>query len=122
MTPTDGPQPHDELTDDELDALLAAGEARLLDYVRKNTDTTTALAALLEIDADVDNAAGPISFEPAYHITAVPLTRLHDAAHIIVQRIRPRPPPTQPSSEPQYTTRLVTRLEVGVGASITPRS
>ncbi|MFC0040586.1 hypothetical protein [Actinomadura rayongensis] len=54
MTNSNGPSPPDneptdtDLTDTELDAALAAGDAQLLDHVRTHADPAAALTALLD--------------------------------------------------------------------------
>ncbi|RKS79597.1 hypothetical protein BZB76_1072 [Actinomadura pelletieri DSM 43383] len=67
MTTPDGPLPPDDepnesdLTDAELDAALAAGNAELLDHVRAHADPAATLAALLDdvLDELPDQAPSP---------------------------------------------------------------
>ena len=68
MMEPDAPGGNDELTDDQLDALLASADEELLKHIHASTDPSSALAELMTIQAGAESGpgtsapAGPVSY------------------------------------------------------------
>jgi hypothetical protein len=86
-TPKDSQQPHDEVTDEELDAALAAGDAKLMDYVRTYADPIPTLTVLLANTGDEGSQP-----DPAHPEDMVPsgTSSRTDAMELIMHRMHLR--------------------------------